>query len=92
MPIIQVISFLTSKFRYLNEHVLLMVDRTFSTCCRFVVISQFHSLSPVWKGTHVEVLSNAALVIEIESGNLENVKLVKDINELKATLLAAMSP
>nr|XP_043618405.1 uncharacterized protein LOC122590132 isoform X2 [Erigeron canadensis] len=36
--------------------------------------------------------NNSALVIEIERGNSENDKLVKDINELKTTLLAAMSP
>ncbi|PWA71671.1 hypothetical protein CTI12_AA241960 [Artemisia annua] len=35
--------------------------------------------------------SNSALAIEIESGNAENNKLVKEINELKTTLLAAMS-
>ncbi|KAI3726804.1 hypothetical protein L1987_66610 [Smallanthus sonchifolius] len=35
---------------------------------------------------------NSELVIKIESGNSENEKLVKDINELKATLLATMSP
>ncbi|CAH1429108.1 unnamed protein product [Lactuca virosa] len=34
---------------------------------------------------------NSALVVEIESGNLENDKLVKDINELKTTMLVAMS-
>nr|GFB20893.1 hypothetical protein [Tanacetum cinerariifolium]GFB60476.1 hypothetical protein [Tanacetum cinerariifolium] len=37
-------------------------------------------------------MSNASLAIEIESGNVENNKLVKEINELKTTLLAAMSP
>ncbi|KAI3785617.1 hypothetical protein L1987_44741 [Smallanthus sonchifolius] len=35
---------------------------------------------------------NSELVIKIESGNSENEKLVKDINELKTTLLATMSP
>ncbi|KAI7743669.1 hypothetical protein M8C21_031037 [Ambrosia artemisiifolia] len=35
--------------------------------------------------------SNSELVIAIESGNTENDKLVRDINELKATLLATMS-
>ncbi|CAI9281590.1 unnamed protein product [Lactuca saligna] len=35
---------------------------------------------------------NSALVVEIESSNLENDKLVKDINELKTTMLVAMSP
>ncbi|XP_071731522.1 uncharacterized protein [Rutidosis leptorrhynchoides] len=35
---------------------------------------------------------NSNLVVEIDRGNSENDKLVKDINELKATLLAAMSP
>ncbi|KAI3521904.1 hypothetical protein L1887_11380 [Cichorium endivia] len=34
---------------------------------------------------------NSALVVEIERGNIENEKLVKDINELKTTMLAAMS-
>ncbi|XP_076888882.1 uncharacterized protein LOC143539450 isoform X2 [Bidens hawaiensis] len=36
--------------------------------------------------------NNSELVIEIERCNSENGRLVKDINELKATLLAAMSP
>ncbi|KAJ9567537.1 hypothetical protein OSB04_003503 [Centaurea solstitialis] len=35
---------------------------------------------------------NSALIVEIESGNLENDKLVKDINELKTALLAVISP
>ncbi|KAL4584200.1 hypothetical protein LXL04_008792 [Taraxacum kok-saghyz] len=35
---------------------------------------------------------NSALVVEIECGNTENEKLVKDIKELKTTMLAAMSP
>ncbi|PWA78318.1 hypothetical protein CTI12_AA217580 [Artemisia annua] len=38
----------------------------------------------------LKFMSNAALAIEIESGNAENNKLVKEINELKTTLLAAM--
>ncbi|GKA76039.1 ATPase 8-like protein isoform X2 [Tanacetum coccineum] len=38
------------------------------------------------------VSGDYTLAIEIESGNAENDKLVKEINELKTTLLAAMSP
>ncbi|KAK1433644.1 hypothetical protein QVD17_10558 [Tagetes erecta] len=42
----------------------------------------------ILEGIHA---NNSELVIEIQSGNSENDKLVKDINELKATLLATMS-
>ena len=40
----------------------------------------------------LKLLTTAALIVEIESGNLENDKLVKDIEELKTALLAVMSP
>lgn len=39
----------------------------------------------------MHIMLNAALHFEIQSGNLETEKLLKDIEELKATLLSVIS-
>lgn len=39
----------------------------------------------------MHIMFNAALNFEIQSRNLENEKLLKDIDELKATLLSVIS-
>lgn len=43
------------------------------------------------KSLMFQIVVNAALHLEIQSGKLENEKLLKDINELKATLLSTIS-
>ncbi|XP_059643401.1 uncharacterized protein LOC132285248 [Cornus florida] len=55
-----------------------------------------HALQNSMKAFVEEILedlrsSNSALHVEIQYGNLENQKLIEDINELKSTLLSAIS-
>lgn len=39
----------------------------------------------------MQLFLNAALYVEIQRGNQENEKLVKDINDLKTTLLSTIT-